>query len=106
MMLATSTAPIFSTFADEPDMQVLVEMFVAEVPNKINAFEAHASTRNWPKLKQLSHQLKGSAGGYGFDAVTPLVQRLETAVNPPQPNVQEVDACTQQLVEMLRRLSV
>lgn len=105
-MLATSTSPILSTFADDPDMRELVEMFVAEVPDKINAFEAHASTRNWPKLKQLSHQLKGSAGGYGFEAITPLAQRLEMAVNPVQPDVQEVDACIQQLVEVLRRLSV
>ncbi len=105
-MLATSTAPILSTFSDDPDMRELVEMFVAEVPNKVNAFETYASARNWPKLRQLSHQLKGSAGGYGFDAISPLALRLEIAVTPSQPNVQEVDACIQQIVEVLRRLSV
>jgi len=105
-MLATSHTPILSTFSDDPDMHELVAMFVAEVPDKINAFEVYNSTRNWPKLSQLSHQLKGSAGGYGFDDVTPLAQRLEGSVNRPQPVTHEVDACVQSLVEMLRRLSV
>jgi HPt (histidine-containing phosphotransfer) domain-containing protein len=105
-MFLTSTAPIISTFSDDSDMRELVEMFVAEVPDKITAFETYASTRNWPKLRQLSHQLKGSAGGYGFDEVTPLAQSLENAVRSQQPDVEAVDARIQQLVEVLRRLSV
>lgn len=105
-MRATSTAPILSAFSDDPDMRELVEMFVAEVPDKITAFETYASTRNWPKLRQLSHQLKGSTGGYGFEEVTPLARGLENAVSSQQPDAEAVDACIRELVEVLRRLSV
>jgi HPt (histidine-containing phosphotransfer) domain-containing protein len=70
---------LVSELADDPDMTDLLEMFVAELPGRIAAFEKALTEQDVQTLARLAHQLKGSAGGYGFPTITQAAQDLETS---------------------------
>ncbi|MCC6426310.1 MAG: Hpt domain-containing protein [Phycisphaerales bacterium] len=70
--------PIISEFADDPDMQELVQIFASEMPGKIAGFEQALAGQRLDELRRLAHQLKGAAGGYGFGVVGDAAGRLES----------------------------
>ncbi len=74
---------VYSTLAADPDLADLVEMFVEEMPGRIQSLETQASGRNWEQLRRTAHQLKGAAGSYGFIDITPRAARLEHAAKNP-----------------------
>jgi HPt (histidine-containing phosphotransfer) domain-containing protein len=74
-----SPAPIYSRLADDPTLCDLVELFVGDMPERISSFECQAKNRDWDALARTAHQLKGSAGSYGFSEITPYAARLEAA---------------------------
>jgi histidine phosphotransfer protein HptB len=47
------------------------------LPDRINALDTQAKSRDWNQLAQTAHQIKGAAGSYGFDEITPYAARLE-----------------------------
>lgn len=70
-------SPIFSELAGDPDLQELVEEFVAELPSKAAAMQQFLIEGDMDMLIRLAHQLKGSAGGYGFRVITDAAKRIE-----------------------------
>jgi len=68
---------LVSEFANDPDMLELVEAFVSELPLKVEAFERTLTSNDLDTLAKLAHQLKGSAGGYGFPTITEAASRVE-----------------------------
>ncbi|MEI8374063.1 MAG: response regulator [Planctomycetota bacterium] len=76
---AKPTAFIYSQLASDPNMVELVDLFVQEIPNRINALETQAQSRDWQQLTRTAHQIKGAAGSYGFGEITPYAARLEAA---------------------------
>lgn len=70
---------VFSDFGGEPDLAWLVELFVAEMPERTQRLVDAAEQRDWDGLGRLAHQLKGSAGSYGFHEVTSSARKLEFA---------------------------
>lgn len=102
-MIAQNIEPIVSTLADDEDMSELVAIYVDEVAEKINAFENFLATRQWDDLKRAAHQLKGSAGGYGFDCLTPFASRLEASLGQAA-ELENVEAQVQVLVLHLRAI--
>jgi signal transduction histidine kinase/CheY-like chemotaxis protein/HPt (histidine-containing phosphotransfer) domain-containing protein/ferredoxin len=70
---------LYSQLAADPDMGELVEMFIQEMPDRINALTTQARSRDWDQLARTAHQLKGTAGSYGFPVITPYAARLESA---------------------------
>jgi len=71
---------IYSDLAGDPDLVELVEMFVEEMPERIARLVATWEVRDIENLTRLAHQLKGSAGSYGFHEITPFAHLLESAV--------------------------
>lgn len=71
---------IRSRFADDPDMQPIVEMFVDEMPERIASLRSAWEASEIERLRRLAHQLKGSGGGYGFPALGDAAGRLEAAI--------------------------
>ncbi len=70
---------IHSTFSKDPDMQELVEGFVGRLPMIIGDIKAAYDSGDTEHLCRLAHQLKGSAGGYGFLPVSQVAATLEAA---------------------------
>jgi HPt (histidine-containing phosphotransfer) domain-containing protein len=73
-------ALVHSSLASDPDLSELVEIFVQEMPDKINALETQGRSHDWQQLTRTAHQLKGAAGSYGFGAITPYAARLEAVL--------------------------
>lgn len=71
--------PVYSLFTRDPDMLELVELFVRDLPDRIDALCRAAAADDYQELAQLAHQLKGAGGGYGFPSITEAGARVEAA---------------------------
>jgi len=72
--------PIRSAFADDPDMLELVELYVAEMPERLRILEALWHSGDGEGLQRIAHQLKGASAGYGYGEVTDAARDLEMAL--------------------------
>ncbi|MBN2216258.1 MAG: Hpt domain-containing protein [Pirellulales bacterium] len=84
-----STAePLFSTLASDPDLRELVEMYVDEMPDRLAALQEKLASTDWEELRRLAHQMKGAAGSYGFDPITPVAGTVEDSIRNDAPEEQ------------------
>src|SRR5262249_9539441 len=67
-------------FANDPEMAQLVQLFVSELPGRIDALAAAWAERRTTDLTRLAHQLKGAGGGYGFPAIGHAAGALEAGL--------------------------
>lgn len=98
----TTETLIYSDLGLDEDLGELVEMFVDEIPNRIQSLEEALGEQNWPQLKTLAHQMKGAAGSYGFHAISPVAARLEEAAEVVSPE-EEIQQFVGDLVEICQR---
>jgi histidine phosphotransfer protein HptB len=77
---SNATQPLYSSLGGDPDLDELVAMFVAEMPERVATLLAHLGAGNWDALRRAAHQLKGSAGSYGFGPITPSAAGVENAI--------------------------
>ena len=56
-----------------------------EAAGKAGSIERAARDAEWPEVARIAHQIKGSAGGYGFPTITEAAERLEKAARGPEP---------------------
>ena len=94
---------VYSHLAADPDLGELVDLFVQEMPDRINALDAQAKSRDWNQLAETAHQIKGAAGCYGFDEITPYAARLEAAAREAQQEEQILSALDE-LLTLCRRV--
>ncbi len=73
--------PLRSAFADDQDMREIVEVFVSEMPQKVEALAALWREQKLDDLRRLAHQLKGAGGGYGFPTVGQAAGDLEQSID-------------------------
>ena len=71
---------LYSTLASDPDLSPLVDMFVAELPQRIAEFHRSLADGNLEQVGCLAHQLKGALGSYGFQPLMKLAAAIETTV--------------------------
>jgi HPt (histidine-containing phosphotransfer) domain-containing protein len=69
---------IYSSFGGDPDLAELVEIFVSEIPERVSAIESALREDDFEAVRRLAHQLKGAAGSYGFDSLTPAAAAIES----------------------------
>ena len=73
----------FSLDVTDRDDVELIEMFLEELPNRIQSLNQAADSGDFSYLNRLAHQLKGAAPGFGFDpigqAAGVLEERLKTS---------------------------
>lgn len=72
-------APLYSSYANDPDMVMLVEDFVDQLPGHVAAIRTAANSDDLGGVTRLAHQLNGAAGGYGFMPVSHAAAALEKA---------------------------
>ena len=76
---------IYSHLGDDPDLRDIVEMFVEEMPERAASLIEHLNDADWDGLRLAAHQLKGAAGSYGFEAISPCAGRVEAAIRDGEP---------------------
>ena len=79
---------IYSRLATDPDLCGIVDLFVEEMPGRVAALLDQLRAADWEGLRWTAHQLKGAAGSYGFDAISPCAGKLESAVHNDEPEEQ------------------
>jgi histidine phosphotransfer protein HptB len=70
---------VYSEFADDPDFEELLQLFVDSLPEKRNHLKRSMQNGNLAELARQGHQLKGAGGGYGFYGLTEVAADLESA---------------------------
>ena len=101
-VLALSCEPLYSSLGSDPDLGEIVTMFVDEMPGRIATIEAQAAAGDWDELRRTAHQLKGAAGSYGFDAISPVAAAVEAAIRLAS-SPEEIRDRVEILVGMCRR---
>lgn len=96
--------PLLSDFASDPDMLELVEMFVAEMPQRVAAIEKAVSDSDTESIASLAHQLKGAAGGYGFGCITDAAGIVEKDARDRK-QLGELQGSIDELLSLCRRAS-
>lgn len=70
--------PIVSLLSDDPDIRDLLADFVRVLPGKVNELRERLARRDTAGLRDVAHQIKGAAGGYGFPHLSDCAGRLES----------------------------
>ncbi len=70
---------IVSALAGDPEMEELLDDYVSELQARSARLCCAVESADWAEIGNLAHQLKGSAGGYGFASITIAAGELERA---------------------------
>jgi len=100
--MTTETEPLYSSLGDDPDLAEIVELFVDEMPERVSSILRLFDASDWDELRRIAHQLKGAAGSYGFDAISPEAMRLE-GVLLRGATEEEIRDAVDDLVDLCRR---
>ena len=84
----TDATPLVSELADDPDMLELLELFLGELPDRLDALAQALDAHDAETVTRLAHQLKGAGGGYGYPKITDDAKRLECAARDEEPIAQ------------------
>ena len=77
--------PLFSRLGNDPDLREIINLFVQEMPDRMEKLRRQSSNGNWEELRRTAHQLKGAAGSYGFPLISPSAGQLEHAIRNAEP---------------------
>jgi len=99
---SSETEPLYSDLSGDPDLAEIVAMFVEEMPKRVASFGGAFEARDWKRLGRLAHQLKGSAGSYGFAAVGRGAAGVEDAIQSALPEIQ-ISQAVDELLALCRR---
>lgn len=83
---------VYSTLGLDPDLGDLVEMFVNELPKRVAKIQACWEQADFDGLGRAAHQLKGAAGSYGFEGLTPSLTHLDHCVRMSRPHAEILSA--------------
>jgi histidine phosphotransfer protein HptB len=93
---------LFSTLGGDPELATLVEMFVDELPRRVQAMRDCLQAADLDGLQRAAHQLKGAAGSYGFHEITDEAAHLERAVRERRGD-QDIAAAVESLAAICSR---
>jgi HPt (histidine-containing phosphotransfer) domain-containing protein len=102
----SSKPPLKSDLAGDPEMLELVQMFLAEMPDRLRELEGAWSAEHREALSRLSHQLKGCCAGYGFPSVGQAAGALESGLKDPSRELESLKREFESLVELCSRAAV
>lgn len=83
-------------------MAELVDMFVDELPTRVEAVRRALRDREWSRLKSIAHQLKGAAPGYGFDEIGDAAHTVELQTDT-ETGTEVLHEAVEQLISLCRR---
>ena len=88
----------------DPDLADLIPGFLGNRGTDVNTIRAHIAAGNFAEIRVIGHSMKGAGGGYGFDLITDIGARIETAAQAG--NSDEILAAATDLEDYLSRVEV
>ena len=80
-MADSKVEPLLSVFENDPEMGEIVALFVAEMPERAGELRKAIEQRDLEAATRIAHQLKGAAGGYGFETLGDIAKAAERALH-------------------------
>ncbi len=96
------TVPLKSTFAHDPDMRELVDVFVGELPQRIESLWQALAAQDAAGVRTMAHQLKGAAAGYGYPTIGKAAARVDEALSQAEA-LDKVRGSVEELLTLCRR---
>jgi HPt (histidine-containing phosphotransfer) domain-containing protein len=93
---------VYSRLASDPDLSDIVEMFVEEMPERVANLLSQLDSGDIEALRRTAHQLKGAAGSYGFDIISPSAAKVEAAIRDGE-SEQRLRETVDALVDLCKR---
>lgn len=75
-----STEPLRSIYADDEAVADILPLFVNNVPKYLENLTAAIREGNWVQAARVCHDLKGTAGGYGYPDIGKVAAELELEI--------------------------
>src|SRR5690349_14260504 len=82
----------YSQLAEDPGLAEIIELFVDELPGRVNAMRQATIAGDLPLVGRLAHQLKGAGGSHGFPHLSTLAREVERAARELQSASETADA--------------
>ncbi|MEM1444775.1 MAG: Hpt domain-containing protein [Planctomycetota bacterium] len=105
--MSSPSSPLRSVYAEDQEFGDLIQLFVAELPERIATIDQTLADQDLSGLRSIAHQLKGAGGGYGFTEITDAGRKLERLAETADAEVQEdidrVTAAAKELVDLCHR---
>jgi signal transduction histidine kinase/DNA-binding response OmpR family regulator len=67
-----------------PELAAVTAGFVGSLPGRVAALEESLARGDMDELRALAHQLKGTAGGFGFGIISAAAAQLEASAGAPE----------------------
>jgi HPt (histidine-containing phosphotransfer) domain-containing protein len=74
----------YSELAQDPGLAEIIDLFVAELPERVHAMRQATLAGDLPLVGRLAHQLKGAGGSHGFPHLSTLAREVERAARELQ----------------------
>ena len=98
-----TTSKIYSSLRHQPRMQPIIAEFVSDLEEGSRQMQDMLRRNELKDLCRAIHQLRGAAGGYGFDEVTELAAKAETSIKASAA-IDVIAIQTQELVDVIKRI--
>jgi len=95
--------PLYSTLGADPLLAEIVDMFVDEIPDRVERLLEQLWSGDLEAVRRTAHQLKGAAGSYGFETISPFAAEVESAIRANEPE-EAIRLSVKQLVELCDRV--
>jgi HPt (histidine-containing phosphotransfer) domain-containing protein len=100
---ALPTELIYSVYGDDDDLAEMVEIFVAEIPHRVQTLSEALLAGRLEDLRRTAHQLKGAGGSYGFGLLSEVSARLEMAVRSGA-SAEDIQCRYDEVIDVCRRM--
>ena len=98
-----SIEPLLSEYADDPEMAELIDEFRMALADLSDQLEEALGAIDFNVIYRIAHQLKGSAGGYGYPQISQVAGLLDAACEATGALDDNIEARTKELVSICRR---
>jgi len=99
---APAAEPLVSELADDAELRELITRYVAALPERAAALERSLAGGDLQALGKQAHELRGTAGTYGFPSLTHEAGMLEVTVRHGRPST-EIHEHVARLIDLCRR---
>ncbi len=96
-------SPLISELAGDPDLGELVHVFVDGLPDRLAAFQQHMAEGDLAALAEIAHQLKGTAGSFGFPVITEQAKRVEQSAKAAD-DLKAIRRSVEELIALCQRV--
>ena len=98
-----ASGPITSSLAARPGMMTIITEFVDGLPAEVQKISDSLEHNDMASLRRIVHQLRGAAGGYGFDPITSPATKTEELIDASS-SLANITIEINSLIDVVRRI--